>query len=315
MPRRRAPRVFQNRLVSAIESMIPGTVGGRVSNASPAPVTSEQLAADRGTVATGVAVGGDEFKRDRFPLTVAGVQDVTLTYLPKDASAHVYLNGIEQDEGTDYSLADQVLSILAAMGALADDVLETRYAYEAARPTLPADAVTAIFDSFDRPDETSLSTTSDGNAVWNPTVVGEMGVSSNQAYPRAYPSGLAVATIDCLSADGTLSVDLTVATNADGLVFRVQDGSNFWVVATDPGPVVHLFKVIAGAFTLVGSGSIPSQIGTPSVEFRGSSITVKWDGVTKITTTDSYLVTETHHGIGIFSSVPTARFDNWSYTP
>lgn len=68
----------------------------------------------------------DTFFRDRFALT-ASTPTLALTYEPKANSAHVYLNGIYQDEGTDYNITGNYLGVLSAMGASSGDVLEVRY--------------------------------------------------------------------------------------------------------------------------------------------------------------------------------------------
>lgn len=136
MPRRRAPRVFPERVVSAIESMIPGTVGGRVSSA--APITGSDVdAADAGALGPAELGSGIDFLRDRFALTAAGVQDLTLTADPLTDSEHVYLNGLEQDRDTDYTLDGQTVSVLAPMSASIGDVVDVRYACLSGAPITP----------------------------------------------------------------------------------------------------------------------------------------------------------------------------------
>lgn len=156
MTRRRAQTAFHERVVTSIETMIPGTVGGRVVNAGPASAPSGERAASRGDIGTVDSASGVLFKRDRFELVADGAQDHTLTFLPLDDSEHVYLNGVEQDEGADWTRDEQVLSILAAMDALTDDMLEVRYSYDAGAPVQPTDsdavprAGTALLGSNDQ---------------------------------------------------------------------------------------------------------------------------------------------------------------------
>lgn len=139
MPRRRPPRGFQERLVGAIESMIPGTLGGRVSNASPV-VHSEVSAVTQGGVGTVGQGSGVDFYEDQFDLPVDGAQDLTLTYEPILYSEHVVLRGLRQRRGVDWTRDGRTVSILSAMGALTDDAVDVAYAYLSGAPVEPSNA-------------------------------------------------------------------------------------------------------------------------------------------------------------------------------
>jgi hypothetical protein len=147
MPRRRPPRVFPERVTSAIESMIPGTLGGRVSSAAPT-VRDDVAATVGGNAGVVDQATGIDFYRDRYDLGSDGAQDVALTYLPVENSEHVYLNGVEQDEGVDWTRDDATVSLLSTMGALTDDVLDVRYAYRFGAPVVPEGEPTPVAEVF-----------------------------------------------------------------------------------------------------------------------------------------------------------------------
>lgn len=79
--------------------------------------------------------------RDRFTLTSSGAQTKNLSFVAAEAPLFVFLNGVYQDEGTDFTVADNTLSALSAMGATAGDVLEIRYIIRSTTP--PAEMVQA----------------------------------------------------------------------------------------------------------------------------------------------------------------------------
>lgn len=100
-------------------------------------------------------------------------------------------------------------------------------------------------------------------------------------------------------ADGEISCVLTQAYDA-GLVLRLQDNNNYYVttVADASGNIggggpqsMRIYKRVGGAYTQVGSTAMISFTrGTShSMSFSaiGSLLTVNFDGVTKITATDT----------------------------
>lgn len=134
MTRRRPPRGFPQRVTTVFDEYLPGNLAGRSRGASPMiDDDSGVAAASIGMVGSVIVAGSpsvvDLFQYDTFTLAADGAQTKTLSQTPLDASTHVYLNGIEQLEGTDFTISDTILSILAGMDALTDDVVDVRYAY------------------------------------------------------------------------------------------------------------------------------------------------------------------------------------------
>lgn len=158
--RQRAPSEPLGTLGEGVRAQrVPGA--GRVFGASPVP--QHQLAVALAAAGmTGGADGTVKFYRDRFVLAGA-TGDQSLTYLPAEFSPHVYLNGVYQDEDTDYTLVDQTLTVETAMGAASGDVLEVRYAYLSSQSVVAEDAVpVALF----RWDGAASPSTGSGNQPW-----------------------------------------------------------------------------------------------------------------------------------------------------
>ena len=95
-------------------------------------------------------------------------------------------------------------------------------------------------------------------------------------------------------ADGEVSATATQSHDG-GLVIRAKDAFNYYLLAahdsgyTTPNTLT-LFKQVAGVFTQIGTASITFTRGTShtfSLSATGTSLVAKFDGVTKITVTDS----------------------------
>lgn len=132
-PSQRDPQFQAQRLGRSLAQQVPGL--GKVANASPGRGGSGVggRAEMRGIGTT--SSPGLRFFRDRFELDEAE-PTLTLSFLPVADSAHVYLNGVEQDETVDWTRDGAALTVLAGMDARVDDVLEVRYAYASGQPQL-----------------------------------------------------------------------------------------------------------------------------------------------------------------------------------
>lgn len=124
----------------------------------------------------------------------------------------------------------------------------------------------------------------------------------------------AVSASDAGVADGTQTGDVITPLSVSyalGLAFRVQDKDNCWfvVIEADSGtPYLGLLKRVGGSNNSVGTTNLDityTNATTPiTVALSGNSISVSVPGKTPIATTDSFLATETRHGLFSFSNVP-----------
>lgn len=129
-PSLRDPENYGQRLAHGLRAMSKGSDGGRVLNASPISWSDPADAPDLDLSPAGDATSETAAQRDRFPAsgTLAGTETaLSLTAVPLSGSLHLYLNGIEQDEGIDYTLSGSTVTILTAMGIASGDVIDTRY--------------------------------------------------------------------------------------------------------------------------------------------------------------------------------------------
>lgn len=109
---------------------IVGTAGGIPAGGSGQVLTPDPAAP------TGFSWVDRGFRRQFWQLTAAGVQAKTLDYTVLANSEHVYLNGVELFEGSQWSRTDYTLSLLSGADCRVDDWLEIRYASAEPRPLL-----------------------------------------------------------------------------------------------------------------------------------------------------------------------------------
>lgn len=133
----KAERSFEQKLLDAARAQRTGGAG-RFYGASPTQTAvDEQIAEAIASVTDTSDVG---FKNtDIFPLTTGGAQDLTLSFLPLDESEHVYLRGVAQLPGTDWTRDGQTLHVLSPMDARSGDDLWVEYAYLTGVPATVAD--------------------------------------------------------------------------------------------------------------------------------------------------------------------------------
>lgn len=112
----------------AVQAMAPGSVRGRIAEASPVrnPFVDQYVQDDTESEAA-VPV---EFMQDSFVLTKDGPQDVSLTYLPLDHSEHVYVNGLYQRAEVTWTRDSRKISLLATPYPPRNgDAVTVEYAY------------------------------------------------------------------------------------------------------------------------------------------------------------------------------------------
>lgn len=266
--------------------------------------------------------GSDYVYRDRLVATIPNTT-LTLGATPVANSPLVWVNGAIKWPGTDYTISGAVVTFNSALTA--GDVVAVQY--HSTSSTAAASALSgggiSITDSFTRADSTSaLGTTTTGSKTWVQTA-GTWGIATNKAYVSSgTASQVCIAAVDATVADCTIAATFTAgAASNTGLAFRVTDASNFYQVDTHVGGTasIAMFKCVGGAFTAI---SIPATAAFVSgdvltVVLLGSSITLKKNGTTFATVTDSTFTTQTKHGMYIEAPTgtsPGGRIDDFSIT-
>lgn len=151
-------------------------------------------------------------------------------------------------------------------------------------------------DTFDRANGT-IGTPSDGGSAWVDLGTQVWRVYSNTA-GESTAGGTAGAYLEASDANAEVQATITTVGGSPGLSARVADASNMLLVNI-PSGAWRLYKRVAGTFTQLGSTSITTTA-TNDVVFlgvtSGSAITVKQNGTSKITATDSAGSSNTKHG-------------------
>lgn len=165
----------------------------------------------------------------------------------------------------------------------------------------------SITDSFDRADSTTTMGTTDTGQTWVPNT-GTWGISSNRAY--VVSGSQATTVVESNLADCTIQVTAAVVGNG-GLCWRSTNNSNHWLMA----PTV-VFKKVAGGFTQVGASFSGLTNGTViKIILSGNDGYLYFDGVLKLSWSDSFNATATKHGLRELSGGGSARFDSFSIVP
>lgn len=262
-PSRRDPQWAPQRAAKVVGQQTPGA--GRVAGVSQAPVSEAVQAALRGRAAGGIGSGaGVRFMRERFPTSgemTAAVTSVDLLYAPSAHSQHVYLNGLELDQGDDYTLATATVTFPAGVVGV-DDVVEVRYAYgSAAAPlSVPFSDEGWKYLQVARTDAADYSATSFDDSAWA-TGTPPFGSDENGGHDFDLYGGYATAwALDTrLWVRRTLGPGITAAT----VRWRVDNSIAIWW----NGQVVQAeFNDPAG-----GLGS-PSAIAVPSSALGGNNV-------------------------------------------
>jgi hypothetical protein len=180
------------------------------------------------------------------------------------------------------------------------------------RPQSPApSSATLASDTFTRADSTTTLGTAETGGPWSARV-GTWGIASNKAYLVSGSTG--IATVPML-ADGTTQVTISTIAGRAGMVFRVQDANNYWVITDSFGfATYNVNKVVAGSATFMGNLGLAGADGDVlKVICSGSSISIYYNGVLKLSLTDT---TFQHAlGVGLYSGAAAgiARWDSFSF--
>jgi hypothetical protein len=188
--------------------------------------------------------------------------------------------------------------------------------------TLP-DPATRVLDDFARADNASSLGVANTGQSWVMSPSGTTwGITGGQAYVSSDAPANARAVIDSGISDGTVQVrfaklaDATTSGIQSRLVFRADASGTHFIVQWRPTVGWQMYKLTSagGAFTQVGT-----TVGTPvaadgdlvQIVLAGPSITLKVNGATVITATDTFQQTATLHGIGT-NGTGVARFDDFA---
>ncbi len=111
------------------------------------------------------------------------------------------------------------------------------------------------------------------------------------------------------SATVTVTGIVTIVANGsdNGIILRVTDASNFWLVNVEPTEVA-IYKIVAGSFTKLDSKVFAAVTGTPytiAATFAGNVITATVNGANSMTATDAFNNTATKHGFRLSSPTNT----------
>lgn len=167
-----------------------------------------------------------------------------------------------------------------------------------------ASAPAVTFDLFDTDTIASYTTSASG---WS--VTGGQMVSTNHLNSICTRNGVAMS-------NGAIECDISQAQDA-GLIMRVQDVGNYYLASisdasgTTPN-TVKLWKRVSGTFTQLGStGTIAFTRGTVhtlKLECIGTALKIYFDGVEKVSATDSVYSTGL---VGMRSNVTAVQTDKF----
>jgi hypothetical protein len=166
-------------------------------------------------------------------------------------------------------------------------------------------------DSFDRADTTSnIGTPSDGGSNWS-VLTGTWGISSNKAYTSA---AVAHSLAALEAAENDVAVEMTSGGTwtEGGIIARCSDNANYLLVAIQ-STGFSFYKVVAGGFTLLGSGGLspvaPGEVYKFAVD--GDLLEFFKNGSSQGSVTDSALLSNTKHGLRTYNDT-ALRFDDFS---
>jgi len=241
-----------------------------------------------------------------LPLVVADLSTGTSWSTTQDTNSNS--NGYHPtDRGSD-KLSKAALTLLRNSLSYTQGVVSS--AYVAPTTVTPQ----AVADNFTRPNGPP-GTTSTGAQSWQtytPSVTAppNFQISSNKLLATTQPSAYSTCVVDNGKSDTT--VTWTVAGNTNlGLVFRFVDSKNFYFW----GLGGNVWKVVNGTASQLtpatGAATAFNANDVCSVVLSGTSITVKVNGATVITYTDSTF-SGTKHGICGTLGAPTGGVSAFS---
>lgn len=188
---------------------------------------------------------------------------------------------------------------------------------------LPRVQQPGFFDNFDRPvsDITKLGATSGEGRVWRYESTGITAVWRCDSLGRAVNRSGDLrnfAWLDGFATNGKLKVTAAAlgSTRKGGPVFRYQDPFNhLFAVQATAGAPISLYKRVAGtSYVLATSSYVPVDGDVYEVELNGQNITLRVNGNTVVTATESAFLGETRMGLYGSSDSFSMAWDDIRFT-
>lgn len=279
------------------------------------------ITASRVGAAIGSGGGGSTVHTYRDRLVAASGDDtILLGSTPVADTAIVWVDGALTWPGEDYSISAATITFDAPLTA--SDVVTiwhqtTDSSYAAAAFVAPG---VNIADDFNRTNTTSaIGSTSVGAKAWTQHS-GTWGISANRAYDSGATTAVHLASVDAEENDVTVSAALWANGDGTSRYFGVAGrldataANGYLVQVNVPGGVIELMKRTAGTNAALGASVAYTHANGDVLELvmSGTSLTVKINGVTKLTRTDSTYQTNTRHGIWTYTD--QGRFDDFAIT-
>ena len=174
-------------------------------------------------------------------------------------------------------------------------------------------------DNFNRTDSTtSLGTPSDSGSAWV-AQGGTWGILSNQGYKPLNSSSQQIATLESSVSNVEVQATFAVmpATWGAGLNARAADNSNYLLLNAN-ATLIELYKVVAGAFTQLGTTFNGTLTAGDVLKLRVDSanlITAYQNGTSRVSATDAVGSANTKHGLRDYrGAAASVSFDTFSIT-
>jgi hypothetical protein len=169
-----------------------------------------------------------------------------------------------------------------------------------------------VLDTFTRADTTSGLGTSDTGQAWT-AGQGTYGISGSKAYSvTAVDGDRTVIETGIADHRATVTVTGNSGVTSPSLIARATDANNGYVISLSTG-TLRLFKMVAGAYTAIGSSaSLTLADGdTLAISAKGSTITGYKNGVSVITATDTTFAAGTKAGLRVGGNSGLLRYDDF----
>jgi hypothetical protein len=171
-------------------------------------------------------------------------------------------------------------------------------------------SVSETFDAFDRPDDTASLGAAPAGPAWI-APAGTWGVLAGQASLVGPLAGRNLAVLDVGQADATLQVQVPVASDGAGLVFRYRDVTNYWAfVAVPVYGSWAVVKVVDGREMVVANTGLSGTAdGTAlGVRLQGETIDLILNSRVVSTITDPELAGA--NSVGLAARTDAVRLDD-----